>query len=89
MFNLPIYDSLDVFDTQDEIYVISAIGDPKNREKMYAVAEEKGFEPAIIIHPSALVSEEAKVSGKGVIICQNCVVQPFAEISEYTYLHTG
>ena len=81
------FDSVGEKDFSD-CYVISAIGSPKNRERLLTQAIELGFNIDTVIHPSAQVSPYAKI-GKGVIICQNCLIQPFAEIGNFCYIHAG
>ena len=71
-----------------DFYVISAIGDPMDRERLLNKSKKLGFKIDTVIHPSANVSPYAKI-GKGVIICQNCLIQPYAEIGDYCYIHAG
>ena len=71
-----------------DYYVISAIGDPMDRERLLNKAVSLGFKIDTVIHPSANVSPYAKI-GKGVIICQNCLIQPYAEIGDFCYIHAG
>lgn len=71
-----------------DYYVISAIGDQMDRERLLTQAEKLGFKIDTVIHPSAHISPYAKI-GKGVIICQNCLVQPYAEIDDFCYIHYG
>ena len=93
LFDIPISNSLDEICENNSIkpentYVISAIGSPFNRERLMINAKKTGFKLATIIHPTALISQHTSI-GEGVIICQNCLVQPFAIIDNFVYIHTG
>jgi len=90
LFDKKIYIGFDSLKDRDflDYYVICALDDSMYREKMLKQAEKLGFKIDTVIHPSAQVSNFAKI-GKGVIICQNCVIQPYAEIGDFCYIHEG
>jgi len=90
LFDLPIKNNLSSYKskTNENIYVISAIGSPTNRERVMISAIDSGFIATSILHPSAQISEHSQIE-EGAIICQNCVIQPFAIIKRFAYIHTG
>ena len=62
-----------------------AIGDNKIRKKE---AEAIGGPFAVLIHPSALISESATI-GEGSIIMAGVVIQPNAHIGKHVIVNTG
>ena len=62
-----------------------AIGDNKARKKE---AEAMGGPFAVLIHPSAIVSDSATI-GEGSIIMAGAIIQPKASIGRHCILNTG
>lgn len=52
---------------------IIAIGDPKNRAKMWEEIQYAGLDPATIVHPSAIIGHQIDI-GAGSIICPGVVL---------------
>lgn len=90
LFGKKIFIGLESIDKEflSDCYIICGIPDPKSRVELFNLAIKLGFKVETIIHPSAQISPYAKI-GKGVLICQNCLVQPYAEIEDYCYIHAG
>lgn len=57
------------------------------RERIFKLAKEKGYEILSYIHPSAVVN--AKSMGIGNIILANAIVEPFCEIGDGNILKSG
>jgi len=58
------------------------------RWEVYELLRSKGLRPISIIHPSAIVSPEAKL-GEGVYIGAHSIVQPYAQISDACIVNSG
>ena len=61
-------------------FFIVAIGNNKIREEVYNIAR-KFLEPAIVIHPSAVIGSDVKI-GAGTVVLANAVVNACATIGE-------
>jgi len=93
LFGIPIFNTFEDIISRtgtikEETYVISAIGSPRDRLRLMKQAESKGFKLATIIHPSANISDYAKIE-EGCIICQFASVHPFAHVKRMSYIHTA
>jgi UDP-perosamine 4-acetyltransferase len=69
-------------------HAIIAIGDNQTRRRYAAAVEGEGFELASAIHPTAFVSQTARL-GKNVVICPNASVITEARISDMVIINTG
>ncbi len=69
------------------VYFIVAMGDNKHRQKFYENALTK-FTPAIIVHPSAILSANTKI-GKGSILLANSVVNENGEVGCNCIINSG
>jgi UDP-perosamine 4-acetyltransferase len=58
------------------------------RQRLYELAQGKGFEIASIVHPSAVVSPSARVGRAGTFLA-NAVVNAQAELGENVLVNTG
>lgn len=65
-----------------------AFGDMKKRKKVYEYYVSKGWEAVNIIHPDAVVSDEALL-GKGVLIECGCLITPNPVIGNNVVVNTG
>lgn len=93
LFDIPIFNTFeDVISKtgiiKEETCVISAIGSSRNRLRLMKQAKSEGFKLASIIHPSANISDYAKIE-EGCIICQFASVHPFAHVKRMSYIHTA
>lgn len=86
---LPVFgtiESLDKIAQQHEIgAVYCSLGNNKARYRFLEFARELGLKTPSFIHPSALVSKDAKLH-KTVYILPKTVVQPFVEIEDATLI---
>ena len=62
-----------------------AIGDNKARKKE---AESNGGPFAVLVHPSAIVSDSASI-GEGSIIMAGAIIQPHASIGRHVIVNSG
>jgi sugar O-acyltransferase (sialic acid O-acetyltransferase NeuD family) len=67
---------------------IVAIGDNRIRADVYRRLCELGLIPALVIHPSAVISHFARI-GEGTMVAADVVVNPVASIGENCILNTG
>lgn len=75
----------------DAVEVAIGVGAPKGgagREALWRTFEARGFAQATVIHPSAVVSDDA-VIGAGAQIMAASVIQSGAEIADGVIVNTG
>lgn len=65
-----------------------AIGDNKNREKVYLDLKSKNASIAKLIHPSAIIGSDVKVA-EGALIAAGVIINPSTKIGRGTILNTG
>lgn len=68
------------------IHIFLAIGDPFIRQKIFN--KFKNFSFLTMIHPSSLVSSQAKI-GKGCVISPHCILAGDAKIDKFNNLNSG
>jgi len=68
-------------------YII-AIGDNKIRARYFGSLQKKGLEPINAIHPTAHISDNAKI-GKGVVISTGAIITTNAIIGDDVIINTG
>ena len=68
--------------------VIVAIGDNRNREKIYRQLKKEGVQFATGIHPSTVIAGDVQI-GEGTMICAGAVINPAAQIGSNVILNTG
>lgn len=67
---------------------IVAVGDNRIRATLFAEYRERGFVPASVIHPSAVISDSVRI-GAGSFIAAGVTVSVDAVIGENAILNTG
>src|ERR1017187_10075274 len=70
-----------------ETWFLCAVGDNSAREKMVRAAEAVGWKPATLIHPSVIISPDARI-GSGSYVAPGCVVSPRAQIGSHVIVNT-
>ena len=65
-----------------------AIGDNQTRFSIHKDCVAKGFKPAVLVHPSATISQKATV-GEGTLICAGAVVGIDSILGECCIVNTG
>lgn len=70
------------------VIALGHLGKWQLRDKLYTTLLESGFEPATIIHSSAVVSKYAKL-GRGTVILAGAIVNAGATIGENCIINTG
>jgi acetyltransferase EpsM len=58
---------------------IVAIGNPVARRKFQEQLQSRGWEPMVLVHPSAYVAEDAQIGG-GSVVCAQAVVETGAVV---------
>ena len=72
-------------DNQD-IYYVCAVGDPIIKKKLVEKAEDMNLKPAILIHPSVIISEFVSV-GEGSIICAGNIITVNIHIGKHVIVN--
>lgn len=67
---------------------VGSVKDNLKRKEIYEKAIKLSFEPADIIHPSAIISKTAKI-GKGCQILTGAILNTESEIGENVLINTG
>jgi sugar O-acyltransferase (sialic acid O-acetyltransferase NeuD family) len=71
----------------EEISFAVAVGSNATREKLARAAEQAGWRPATLVHPSVIVADDARI-GEGTYIAPGCVVCPRAQIGNHVIVNT-
>lgn len=93
-----IYEGYEIGGTDNDLNMIKekyhtnkffiAFGDMKKRKSVYEHYVQNGWEAVNIIHPNAVVSEDAKL-GKGILIECGCLITPNPVIGDNVVVNTG
>lgn len=67
---------------------VGSVGDANLRCRLFALGKTHGLEPLIIIHPQAVVSPSAHISG-GTVVFAGAVINAEARIGENVIINTG
>ena len=67
---------------------IIAIGNNKIRKKYFDILTKEKFKITTLIHPTSIISKQAKI-GKGVVIMPNAVIGQYAEIGDGVIVNTS
>lgn len=70
----------------EEVKIVIANGEPKNRMVMAERVREKGYHLATVIHPLAMVSSHAKI-GEGVFLQDYVCVSADAEVEDNVFVN--
>ena len=67
---------------------IVAIGDNKTRKQKFEKLKEAGWKPATIVHPTAVISEFARI-GEGSLICLKANINTDARVGDNVIINSG
>ena len=67
---------------------VGQIKTPKLRVKIYTKMKKKGFLPAVVISPNAVIYKDTKV-GEGTIIMNGVIINPKVRIGKNCIINTG
>ena len=70
----------------DDTEVIIAIGEPKQRERLYNIVVGCGYELGNIIHDNAFISSHAKI-GHGVVVQDGVIISSEAIVDDNVYIN--
>ena len=79
--NVPILDTVDNYEIEDDDAFICCIGDGKIRENTVKKLKGKGARFVTMIHPSAIIADNCTI-GEGVIIYPYALVSDHAKIGD-------
>ncbi len=79
---------LDFYEFYHDVPVLLGIGDNHTRSKLFNMLRSKGFSLPSIVHPSAVVSESAKIE-EGCVIMPNAVINADVRLSEGVIVNTA
>lgn len=69
-----------------EIYYICAVGNTLTRKELSIKSEIIGLKPAILIHPSAMISKHVEI-GEGTIICCSNIITVNVQIGKHVIVN--
>lgn len=81
-----IVDTIENYQPKNNDEVICAIGDSETRYIIVKKLIEKGVVFTNIIHPTAIISTEARI-GYGLIICTNAYIGPDSYVSDFVIVN--
>lgn len=84
----PVLCRIDETESVEHDGFVVAIGDNRLRAETFDRLASRGKKPLTIIHPAAVVADNA-VLGAGVVVCAGVVVNAHAEIGDDVILNTG
>lgn len=70
--------------SENEVFIIG-ISSPKGKEKVASILKSKGAKFVTLIHPAALVSEDASI-GEGCVITGRSVIGGGAQIGDFVHI---
>jgi len=76
-----VANEVDVDAQPEDWQFISAVGEPDLRQRLFDAYERKGFAPATVLHPTAIVSPSAQI-GRGVAVCAGAVVATLSRVGD-------
>lgn len=85
LYGIPVKREID---ETDDISFIVAIGDNKVRKEKYERCLSRGWRPATIIHPTAVVAGDVTV-GRGTVIFAGAIINAATTIGENCIINTG
>ncbi len=85
LFNIPVKKDVD---QADNVSFIVAIGDNKVRKQKYGLCLARGWRPATIIHPSAVIADDVSV-GQGTVIFAGAIINTATIIGDNCIINTG
>ena len=72
----------------EDMFFIVAIGDNNVRKKKYEHGLSLGWEPAIVVHPGAIIAQDVSV-GRGSVIFAGAIINAGATIGENSIINTS
>jgi sugar O-acyltransferase (sialic acid O-acetyltransferase NeuD family) len=89
IFGVPVFNSQSSKAHLPEVFdFLVAIGDNSTRRRIFNELTSKGGRPRTLIHPSCVISPEARVLG-GTVCCAGAIVNPGAAIGMNCIVNTG
>jgi sugar O-acyltransferase (sialic acid O-acetyltransferase NeuD family) len=87
-YDRPILGGWDDAPNSGLIHFACGIGTPASRASECAEAENRGYRPASLIHPSVIVARHVHV-GEGTVIGAGCILAPYARLGRHCSLNLG
>jgi sugar O-acyltransferase (sialic acid O-acetyltransferase NeuD family) len=85
---LPSFEGFEALKARGHSCFVVAIGENRVRERCFQKGIDRGFDPAALIHPTAVVSASARI-GEGTVVMPRAVVNADAIIERNCILNTG
>jgi len=89
-FDVPIVGSVHEWEPKEDEVFVCALGSPTVKENIAALLEEKGAKFANVIHPTAIIADNAEY-GHGLIACQYSSISVNTRVGKHVMinLHTN
>lgn len=87
-YGYPVLGDLRSVSPAPEHKILVAIGDNYARQRVLAEAEELGFRPGIVVHPSAVLCREVEL-GPNTVVAAGAVVGPGTRLGRNVIVNTG
>jgi sugar O-acyltransferase (sialic acid O-acetyltransferase NeuD family) len=87
-YDRPILGGWEDIPRSEDIYFACGIGRPAARSKECSEAEQRGYKPATLIHPSVIAAHHVQI-GEGSIIGAGCILAPYVVIGRHCSLNLG
>ena len=81
-----IIGNLDHYEVQNQDRFLFAIGDISIKKQLITKLKEKGAKFLTLIHPTAMVTNTAKI-GEGIVICPFCFVSNNAQLDDFVLMN--
>ena len=87
VLGFPVFKRLEEVPSKPSNFIV-AIGDNKTRKQKFEKLKEAGWKPATIVHPTAVISEFARI-GEGSLICLKANINTDARVGDNVIINSG
>ena len=84
-YEMPVLGDIDSYEPQENDYFLIGVAHVGFRQKAIATLKAKGAKFYTLIHPTALIANDAEI-GEGCIIAPFCIIGPNAHLGDFNIL---